>query len=382
MDLSLNENQKMLKATARDFFEKAYPKNVVREMETSRAGYSRDLYTRMAELGWLGMGIPEEYGGGSADLIDLVILYEEIGRALVPGPHFISTIVCASIIEECGTEEQKRQLLPRISSGESIFSLAQYELEGGYGARSVTLPAIAEGQNFVLSGIKLFVPYSHVADYLICVVRTGNGASEQDGISLLLVDAKAPGITHNPLVTIAGDKQNEVILDKVKTPAVNLLGPLNDSWRHLTRALQKSIVLQCAEMVGGAEKAKELAVAYAKQRVQFGRPIGCFPAVQRICADMVPAIEGARYLTYEAACKLRDGEALVREAHMAKAFASAAYRSTTSGAHQVFCGVGYMLEHELNLYYRRAKALELALGDVDYHVRQVAAQWGTAGGGQ
>jgi len=372
MDLSLNEEQQMLKKTARKFLEKECPKSLVRETESSDAGYSPQLYKKMAQLGWLGMGIPEEYGGGGDNLVDLVILYEELGRALAPGPHFMTAVVCASIILKAGTEEQKQALLPRIAAGELVVTLAQYELTGGYGAVDITLPAVQDGQDYILDGVKLFVPYVQKADYIICVARTGKGDRDEDGISLFLVDAKSPGISHTPLLTMAEDKQSEVVFQKVRVPAANLLGPQGDGWRHLKEALQKGIVIQCAEMVGGAEKAMEMAVDYSKQRIQFGRPIGSFTAIQHSCADMVVSVEGARCITYDAACRISDGEPLAREANMAKAFAGTAYRQVASGCHQVFGGVGYMTEHDMHLYYRRAKALELALGDVDHHLREIA----------
>jgi alkylation response protein AidB-like acyl-CoA dehydrogenase len=372
MDLSLNEGQKMLKNTARRFLEKECPKSLVREVATSDKGYSPQLHLKMAELGWLGMGIPEEYGGIGGDFIDLVILYEEMGRALVPGPHFITSIVCVSAILDAGTEEQKTAMLPRIADGQLLLTLAQYELDGGYGAASITLPAVQEGPDYVLDGVKLFVPFAHVADYFICATRTGKGDLDKDGITLFLVDARTPGISHSPLVTIADDKQSEVVFQNVRVPASNMLGPPGGGWNILQKAVQKGIVMQCAEMVGGAEKAMEMAIDYSKQRIQFGRPIGSFTAIQHSCADMVVYVEGARCITYEAACKICDGDRLAREAHMAKAFAGNAYRLVTSGCHQIFGGVGYMVDHDMHLYYRRAKALELALGDVDYHVRELA----------
>ncbi len=372
MDLNLNENQKMFRRTARDFLEKECPRTPLREAETSAEGYSKQLQRKMAELGWLGLGIGEEYGGSGGDLIDMVVLYEELGRALVPGPHFISAVVCGQTILRCGSEEQKETLLPRIARGELVATLAQYEAGGDYSPSSLGFPAVPDGRGYLLEGTKMFVPYAHVCDYLICAARTDGERAGGNGITLFLVDGKAPGLACTPLVTLAGDKQSEVIFRNVRVPRESILGALHGGWLPLNEALQIGMVLQCAEMAGGAEKVLELTVNYMKERVQFNRPLGSFQAIQHHCANMAVNMDATRCITYEAACKVRNGEVLAPEVAMAKSFASTAYRQVTNVAHQLFGGAAYVVEHDLNFYYRRAKALEVALGDVRFQTDEVA----------
>ena len=373
MDFRFDEKQEMLKKTARGFFEKECPKSLVREAEAGELGYSKGLWSKMAELGWLGLGIPVEYGGSGGDFVDLVALYEEIGRGLVPGPHFVSAIVCAQIILGCGSETQKRALLPRIARGESVVTLAMYEFDTGDTASAIELRATRIKQGYLLEGTKLFVPYANLCDHLVCVGRTRVGGGE-GGITLFLVDAKSPGISLAPLLTLAGDKQSEVTFAQVRVSNGDILGPLHGGWLPLRQSLQKANVLQCAEMVGAAQKALEMAVDYAKQRVQFGRPIGAFQAIQHKCAEMVTNLEAARYLTYEAACSVRDGDTLTPQVAMAKVLASTACRRVTKEAHQIFAGAGLMAEHDLNFYYRRVKGIELNLGGVNHQVKEVAQQ--------
>ncbi|MBI4331306.1 MAG: acyl-CoA/acyl-ACP dehydrogenase [Chloroflexi bacterium] len=366
MDTELDDRQALLKKVAREFLEKEYPLTLSRQIESTEAGYSKELVQKMAGLGWLGLAIPEKYGGSGGDVIDLILLYEELGRLLACGPHFNSAVLCGQIILAGGSERQKTDWLPRIVRGEALFTLAIDEHEGGYGASAIT----AAVQDGVLRATKVFVPYSRVADFMICAARTRPGAGEE-GISLYVLEAGRSGISHSPLLTITGEKQGEVAFD-ARVSADDLLGEPHHGWAAVKKALPAALLVQCTEMVGGGEKAMEMAVEYAKQRVQFGRPIGNFQAVQHMCADMKALVDGARYITYRAASKLCSGEAFPPEVAMAKALCSSMYRRVTKDAHQIFGGLGFTMEHDINRYYRRVKALELALGDTDYHVREVS----------
>lgn len=378
MDFLFDEKQEMLKKISRSFFEQECPKSLVREAETREPGYSKELYLKMAEIGWLGLGIPEKYGGNDGDIVDLFALYEEMGRALVPGPHLVSAVVCAQVILNSGSEEQKMGFLPKIAGGQLIMTLALYELDGGYSASSIKLPATRENHTYDLEGTKLFVPYANIADYFICAARTIRDTTDEIGIGLFLVQSKSPSIQITPLLTLGGDNQGEVTFRKAKRTSENLIGSPDNGWMALRQSLHRANVLQCAEMVGGAQKALEMAVDYAKQRVQFGRPIGAFQAIQHKCADMLTALEGGRYLAYKAACRVRDGQDLAPEVAMAKALSSASCRRVCKEAHQIFAGAGLMAEHDLNLYYRRNKAIELNWGDADYQVREVAKHYFSA----
>jgi alkylation response protein AidB-like acyl-CoA dehydrogenase len=371
MDLGLSEEQEMLRNFARDFLEKECPEQHVRDMEEDEKGYSPELWKKMAEQGWQGLIIPDTYGGSGMGFMDLIILIEEFGRALVPGP-FIPTTVAAIALLEAGSEEQKKQWLPRIASGEQIWTLAFTEPSARFDAEGVQLTAKKEGDNYVLNGTKLFVRDSHVADMMVVVARTGG--SGEDGISLFIVDAKAPGITHTPLRTIASDKQTEIKFENVKVPAANLMGEEGKAWPVFKKIANKATVIECAYLVGLAQQDFDITVNYAKERVQFGRPIGSFQAIQHKAADMVTDVDGSRYIMYKAAWAVAEDEPDADEqVHMAKAWVSEASRRVVAHGQQIHGGIGFTKDYKIQLYFRRQKAAELAWGDADFH-RELVAQ--------
>ncbi|MGB2694189.1 MAG: acyl-CoA dehydrogenase family protein, partial [Dehalococcoidia bacterium] len=291
MDLGLSEEQDMLKNFARDFLEKECPEKHVRDMEEDEQGYSPDLWKKMAEQGWQGLIIPEDKGGTGMGFLDLVILIEEFGRALVPGP-FISTAVGGAIaLLEAGSDEQKAQYLPRIASGEQIWTLAVTEPSARFDAEGVELEAKADGDSYVLNGTKLFIRDANVSDYMTVAARTSKGANAEDGVTLFIVDSKSAGISFTALKTIASDKQCEVKFENVKVAKANVLGAVDKGWETLERIAQKGTVLECAFLVGLAQRDFEISVQYAKDRIQFGRPIGSFQAIQHKAADMVTDVD-------------------------------------------------------------------------------------------
>jgi len=367
MDYGLNEEQEMLKKIARDFLTAECPKSLAREMAKDDRGYTPELWHKMAELGWIGLAFPEKYGGGGGSFLDLTVLLEEMGRACLPGPFFSTVVLGGMTILEAGNEVQKQELLPKIGEGNLIVTLALTEPGGGYNADKITMEAIASGDNYIISGIKLFVFNAHIADYIICVSKT------KDGTTLFLVEGKSPGINHTLLKTIAGDKQCEVAFDKVSVPKQNVLGEVGKGQIQLQEVLCKAAVAKCAEMVGGAQQTLEMTVDYVKQRIQFGQPIGAFQAVQHHCANMVTYIDTSRFLSYKAAWMLSEGLPCGKEVAMAKAWASDAYRQVTLLGHQCIGGVALVEDHDLPLYSKRAKAAEVAFGDAEFH-REVVAQ--------
>ncbi|MBI2918528.1 MAG: acyl-CoA/acyl-ACP dehydrogenase [Chloroflexi bacterium] len=373
MELGLTETQEMLRKSARDFLEKECPKSLIRKLEKDDLGFSRELYAAMADLGWLGLHLPPEYGGSGGTTTDLAILYEEIGRNVVPGPHFVSSVLCADIILTAGSEAQKRALLPDIAQGMAIVTLALYEDEGGYEPSAIQLSAKRQGDGYVLDGTKLFVPFARGASHLLCVARTAQQIpTRRDGISLFLVPTTTPGVKATALDTLDVDRQYEVAFSGVAVSGEGLVGKAGQGWEVLQGCRERANVIQCAEMVGGAQKALEMAVDYSKQRVQFGRPIGSFQAIQHKAAGMLSDTDGARFLTYEAVAKLDAGQQDAVEVAMAKAFVAGAFRRVTKEAHQIIAGAAFLVEHDLHFYYRRAKAMEMFLGDTDFHVEQVA----------
>lgn len=376
MDFALSEEQEMLRKMSRDFLENECPKSLVREMEEDEKGYSLELWKKMAELGWMGLVFPEEYGGEGLNFLDLTVLIEELGRALVPGPYLSTVVYCGFPILAAGTDEQKHEFLPKIAKGDLILSLALTEPSATWDAAGIIAKATPEGDDFVISGTKLFISDAHIADYLLCVARTKESGDAEKGVTLFLVDAKSPGIGCTPLKTIASDRQFEVVFDKVQVPRKNMLGELDRGWAVIKEMLPKATLAQCALMVGGAQQVLEMTVNYAKERVQFGRPIGSFQAIQHKCADMATDVDGCRFITYQAAWKLSEGLPCALEVSMAKAWVSEAYRRTCVEGHQIHGGIGFIKDHDMQLYYRRAKASELMFGDADYHRELVAQQIG------
>jgi alkylation response protein AidB-like acyl-CoA dehydrogenase len=307
---------------------------------------------------------------------DLIILLEEMGRSCLPGPFFSTVVLGGLTILDAGTEEQKKEFLSKIANGDLIITLALTEPSASYDPASITVKATPDGDDYVINGTKLFVPDANVADYLVCVTRTKEGASPGDGITLFLVDAKSSGIATTLLKTIAGDKLCEVIFDNVKVPNKNMVGELDKGWSVMERILEKSTVALCAQMVGGAEATLEMSVQYAKDRIQFGRPIGSFQAIQHHCANMVTDVDGSKYIMYEAAWKVGEGLPATMEVSMAKAWVTEAYQRVTLLGHQIHGGIGFTEEHDMPLYFKRAKAAEATFGDADWHREAVARELG------
>ena len=376
MDLSFTEEQEILKKSARDFLANECPKKLVRELDEGELGYSPELWRKMAELGWMGVVVPEEFGGIGGTFLDLAILLEEMGYNILPGPFFSTMILGALPIIGFGTAEQKQAYLPPIVSGEKILTMALLDPAAKYEAAAITTKAKSADGGYVINGTKLFVPDAHVADYILCVARTKKGANPENGITVFIVNAKAPGVKCTLLQTIAKDKQNEVIFDNVKVGAKDILGKVNQGWPIVADTLEKAAAAKSAEMVGGAQAALEMAVSYAKERVQFGRPIGSFQAIQHYCANMLTDVDGARYIMYEAAWLLSEGLPAAKQVAMAKAWVGDASKRVTLLAHQIFGAVGFTMELDLHLYYRRALAGSMAFGDSDYQREIVAKSLG------
>ncbi|MBW1772814.1 MAG: acyl-CoA/acyl-ACP dehydrogenase [Deltaproteobacteria bacterium] len=376
MDFHFTEEQKILQKTARDFLQSECPSSFVLEMEADEKGYRPELWNKMAELGWMALIIPEEYEGVGGNLLDLVVMLEEVGRFCLPGPFFSTVLGCLSIME-AGSKEQQKELLPKVGTGESILTMALSEPGNRkYDPFLISVEAEVEKNDFIINGTKLFVSDAHVADYLVCAARTSDRPGDREGVTLFMVDSKTPGIRLTPMKTLAGDKQFEVDFQGVAVPGDHLLGPLNQGGVILEQVLQKGTICKCAEMLGGAQKVLEMATGYAKEREQFGRPIGSFQAVQHHCSNMLMDIEGSRYITYKVAWMLEQGIPCAKQVSAAKAWISEAYKRVVGLGHQIMGATGYIIEHDMPLYSRRAKIAELALGDAGFHREQVARELG------
>ena len=369
MDLGLNEAQQMLKNSAQEFLEAECPDTYVREMEEDENGYTSEMWQKLAEQGWLGLIIPEKYGGVELEFQDLAILLEEMGRYMLPGPYFSNVVLGGMSIMDSGTEEQKQEYLPRLAEGQIIVTLALNEPSGRWDAEGIQLSATENGDNYTLNGTKLFVPNAHVSDYIVVAARTGSGEID---ISLFIVSSQTNGVNQTLLKTIASDRQSEVSFDNVSVSSSSLLGEKNQGWKTIEKVLKWGAIGKCAEMSGGGQSVLDMTVEYAKQRTQFGRPIGTFQAIQHHCANMATDVEGAKFITYQAAWMLSEGLPADREVAMAKAWVSDSYKRVCALGHQSHGAIGFTKEHNMQLYSRRAKAAELAFGDSDLHLDKVA----------
>jgi 3-oxocholest-4-en-26-oyl-CoA dehydrogenase beta subunit len=371
MDLELNENQKLLRKSARTFLETECPWTKTRDLQESESGYSPEMWRKMADLGWISLMIPEQYEGAGGTFLDLIVLAEEMGRATLPSPFVSTALLGAQTVMLAGSDEQKKELLPKIAKGEIITALALLEANPDYTANSIKTQAKVAGDGYVIDGTKLFVRDAAIADYIICVAKTDSKAAK-DSISLFLVKKGTPGLTCKLQKTVARDRQCQVDFKQVKVPKTALLGTLNKGWSILEKVLQYATVAECADMVGVGQKALEFTVQHAKDRVQFGKQIGMFQAVQHECADMAIFVDQSRWLTYFTVWKLEQGLPAEIDVSRTKAHVSESVQKTVRRAHQIHGGVGFTLEHALHLYYRRALAGEVMYGNADMHRRIIA----------
>ena len=377
MDITFTEEQEMLKKSARDFLTAECPKTKVRELEEDEKGYSPELWGKMAGLGWMGLAIPEEYDGMGMSFQDLTILIEEMGRNVLPGPFGCTVVEGATFLMEAGTEEQKKEYLPQIASGKAIFATALLEPGGVYyEPEGIRLEAVAQGDNYVLNGTKVFVEMANVADYIICVARSASGATAGDGISVFLVDSKTPGLTCEVMPTIAFDKLCEVRFENVTVPKRNLLGQQGNAWGVVQNVMRNGAIAKCAESIGGMQASVDMTVAYCKERVQYDRPIGAFQALQHIMANMWIQTQTAKHLVYQVAWMESEGLPCDMEAAMAKAYVNEKYKWVTERTVSLHGGIGTSHEHDSGLYYRRAKAADTTFGDTDLQRERIAAKIG------
>jgi alkylation response protein AidB-like acyl-CoA dehydrogenase len=371
MDLGLTEEQQMLRDFARDFLEKECPESYVRDMEEDPTGYLPAIWNKMAEQGWMGLVVPDTYGGVGMGYLDLMVLIEEFGRNLTPGPFRANANATLALLESA-TEAQKQAYLPGIAAGTQVWTLAHTEPSARFDANGIALSAVRDGDVYVLNGRKLFVPDSHVADKMVVTARTGGSGG--DGVSMFVVDARSPGITHRPLVTMASDRQTEVTFDNVRVAASDLLGEEGNAWPVFQRIADKATVLEAAYLVGLAQMAFEITLDYTKERLQFGQPVASFQALQHMAADMVTDVDGSRYITYQAAWDVAQDEPNADETvHVAKAWVSEASRRVVARAQEMHGGIGFTKDYKIQLYFRRQKAAEVAWGDAEYH-RELVGQ--------
>ena len=370
MDFGFSEEQELLRKSAADFLAKECPMTYVRQMMDDDHGYSEELWNKMAGLGWTGLIYPEEYGGAGLSIVDLVVVLEEMGKAAFPGPFFSSACLGGLAILEAGSAEQKQKYLPDIASGKTKATLAFLEENARWDEQGISIKARKGKKNYSLSGVKLFVPDAHVADTIVCAARTS------EGITLFAIDRQQAGVSTRLLKTMDQTRKLcEVTFDKVTLGPDTVLGVAGQGGESLKRIIDRSKVALSAEMCGGAQKVLDMTVEYAKIREQFGRPIGSFQAIQHKCANMLVQVESAKSATYYAAWAVSSNvpEAPLAAA-MAKAYCSDAFRQVTAEGIQVHGGIGFTWEHDLHIYFKRAKGSEVTFGDATWN-RELVAQY-------
>jgi alkylation response protein AidB-like acyl-CoA dehydrogenase len=372
VNFAFSEEQEELRQTIRRFLEDKSPSTEVRRLMETVDGYDEAVWKQMGqELGLQSLHIPEEYGGQGFTFVELGIVLEEMGRVLLCAPYFSTVVLAADAILNAGTDDQKQALLPGVASGETRAALAFTEPNGRWDAAGITLEAKASGDGFVLDGTKSFVIDGHTADLIVVVARTA-GSSGEEGIGFFTVAGDADGLTRTPLATMDQTrKQAKLEFSGVRAAA---LGEVGAGWAALSKTLDQAAVGLANEMVGGAQKVLEMSVQYAKDRVQFGRPIGSFQAIKHKCADMLLEVESAKSAAYYAAWSAaEDNDELPVVASLAKAYCSDAYFHATAENIQIHGGIGFTWEHDAHLYFKRAKSSEILLGDATYH-RELLAQ--------
>jgi alkylation response protein AidB-like acyl-CoA dehydrogenase len=364
MDFTPSPAQQLLVATARDFLRRHCPPETALRLALDPRGLDEALWRRLAELGWPGLLVPGDLGGSDGSLLDVILLVEEMGRAALPGPFVTSAVAATSLLLAAGSPEQRRKLLPALAAGERIATLALLEDGGSFDPGAIRLRCEVPGR---LTGTKLFVDSAHLASDLVVALAGGD---------LLLLPADRPGIARLPLDTLSGQKTFEVTFDAVEVEAGDRLGRAGQGPDALAGALTAGALARTAEMVGAAQRVLDLAVEHARTRVQGGRPIGGYQAIQHACADLVRDVDTSRGLLHAAAWKASEGLPAGADVATAKAYAGEACLAVARRGHQIFGAIGYCEEHPLHLLHKRIQAASLDFGDAGLHLETVAREIG------
>ncbi|MFI5318207.1 MAG: acyl-CoA dehydrogenase family protein [Myxococcota bacterium] len=368
MDLQLSDEQRLIQDMTRALLKEHCPRTAVRQVENDPRGFPPGLWKQMAEAGLTGLLIPESYGGGAQTMLEAALVYEELGRALAPTPHFVSSVLSAGILLAAGSDAQKSEWLPRIARGDAILTVAWLEPDRGYGPLGVQLAASADGTGYALSGTKRHVNYAGAADRVIVLART------DAGVDLLLVDPSSPGVKLTHYQSASGEPHYRIDFAGARVPQSARLGAAGTGWQTFSRVLTDDGLIPLAALaIGGAAACLEDTVEYAKVRKQFDKPLGAFQALSHYMADASTRIDGGRVLVHEAAWNRAQGRSVARFAPMAKLFACNAYQDVTRTCAQIWGGVAFTIEYDTQLFFRRAKELQLSWWDVPYLEELVAA---------
>lgn len=379
MDVGLSETQELLKRSARDALAGMCPPSLVRAAEADPAA-ANDLWASMADLGWLGLPFPESAGGSGEDTLTLCVLAEELGYAAAPTPFLASVTQAGLVVAAAGSDDQKADLLGRISRGELVAALALAEPGPRFNTDIFSATAAIDGDSAVLNGTKAFIPYAGQAGLFVVALRPA-GDAETDvpcRVTLAIVERGDPGVSIYQQKSLAGEPLGEVRLENVRVPASRILGAHGGSRTALEQGLVGAILADVAYSLGCAEHAMDMAVEYAKNRVQFGRPIGSFQAIAHKASDMAVDLDAARMLLYRGAYVLDEGLGDATDVSMAKVWACEAGRRVIANSHQMHGAIGFTGEYDLNLFTRRIKAHEFSFGRPDDHLAVVARGIGLA----
>ena len=366
MDTTLGEEEVMIRESARKFLELKCPTKLVRAMEKDEKGYPSDLWKEAAEMGWQGLALPEEYGGSALPMTYLGLVMQEVGRALAPLP-LLSTVTAALTLAAYGGKALCQAVLPSVVTGDTILTWAFTEQDPRYRPETVRMTAVADGHDFVLNGTKLFVDNFAAADKCLVVCRTST-----NGLSVFLVDTDSHGISHKALTTLAKDKQSEVTFANLRVPGGRLVGDLNQGAAVAQFMIDRATALLCAQMLGATRKDMEMAVEWSKFRKAFGQPIGAFQSLQHMCADMLMWVDGGDLLTFEALWKMDEGLPAAVEVSQAKAFCNEKCQAAVRSCQVIHGGIGFIMEFDLQLWYRRVCAWTTRLGTAYEHRARIA----------
>lgn len=378
MDIKLSEEQQQLIDSAAKFMDKHCTPAFIRKMEKeSDLGYDPQMWKEIANMGWLGIHVPEDFGGLGMNVLDLVLLYREFGRHICPSPFLHTAVTAADVIARAGSKDQKETLLAEIVGGEKIYAFAYQEYSRHFHPSHIKLTAKAEGDNFVLNGTKMFVEFAKAADTLLVVARTSAGdagAKNTKGLTMFLVDRKTAGIDIKHMPTMARDRHYEVKFNNVKVPKSAVLGKVDNAWADLEPTILKTAVAFCAYTNGAGFEMHALATQYAKDRVQFGRPIGQMQVIQMYLAQLIMELYGADTLTLFTAFNMDKGRHVRGYVGKMKAFSAETVGRVMDIGSQIFGGMGYMEEQDTTLYLRRGKQYQLSFGGTEYWEEVIAEE--------
>ena len=370
LDLDFDAEQEMLRDTVRGVCATHSPLSVVRQLEDDPVGYPVELWKQLGKLDLIGLLLPEQYGGAGMSLIEGVVLYEEFGRSLAPSPHFVSAVLCGAALASAGSAAQRDAWIAPIVTGEAIFTPAWFEPENSGAPAGIQLQARPDGDGFLFTGTKRHVAFASSATRLVVLARTGDAPTDVD---LFLLDPAADGVTLTQQHSIGSDAQYRLDLTDVRVSAADRIGEPRSGWRTWDAVMHDGCILLGAQAMGGARHALDITVQYSKDRFQFDKPLGAFQALAHYLADAATTVDGGTTLVHEAAWARAAGRPVERLAPMAKLFAAQTFRDVTAMAQQIFGGIGFSVEFDIQLYFRRAKQLQISWWDTRYLEELVAA---------